>query len=408
MSKYNLTKESYEKLLDDCYKKSSRQSDEDWSEIAAKHNLPWNSDSLRKASTSILGGSFVKQFYEEKYSNSSTTLDEDEYFKKLRAEKDEIRKERIKLQTLNVERNRIDRHLYRQELFYEQVGAICEALPLPDFKPILNLDSSENELSWLCCLSDLHYGASFKSCNNEYSPIIFKQRLETLYLELCKFILKEKITVINIACLGDAIQGILRISDLKLNDTSIVKSTVEVSRYISQFLNKLSEFVYVKYYHVPASNHTQIRPIGTKANELSDEDLEFVITNYIKDLCKENDRIEVILSNNECKYLEIKIHDFNIVAMHGHQIKNLDSSLRDLSMQTHKFVDYLILGHFHGGKLLSSYEKEFNDCEVIVCPSFVGSDPYSDSIMKGAKASVEIYGFDSIHGFTDKKKIILN
>ena len=38
----------------------------------------------------------------------------------------------------------------------------------------------------------------------------------------------------------------------------------------------------------------------------------------------------------------------------------------------------------------------------------LGSCPYSDSLLKGSKAAVKIYGFDYLHGYTDMKKIILN
>lgn len=406
LSKYNLTKDTYEKLLEDCYLKSSHQSDDDWSEIALKHNLPWNSDSLRKASTSILGGSFVKQYYEEKYLNSSPTMDDD-YEKRIQKKIDELRKERIKVQTLNIERDRIDRQLYRQELFYEQIGGACNSLPLPEFLPLYNEEDS-NEISWLMAISDLHFGARFTSMNNSYSPEECKERLELLVGNLFNFVNERKIRKLRIACLGDVLQGILRISDLKLNDSSVVRATVEISRLLAQFLTSVSEFVQIDYYHVPTANHSQLRPLGTKANQISDEDLEYVIGNYIKDLCKGNPRINVILPEDNSQYISIDIPGFAVYAAHGHQIKNAETSLKDLSMLKNEPIDYLILGHYHAGREIPVSENVTSDCEVLVCPSFVGSDPYSDTIMKGSKASVVVYGFDRLYGYTDKKKFILN
>ena len=93
--------------------------------------------------------------------------------------------------------------------------------------------------------------------------------------------------------------------------------------------------------------------------------------------------------------------------MHGHQIRNVETSLKDISMLRHKICDYLILGHLHGGKDLPASEGTSYDTEVLVCPSIVGSDPYSDSIMKGSKASVKIFGFDK-NGHTETYKFILN
>ena len=177
---------------------------------------------------------------------------------------------------------------------------------------------------------------------------------------------------------------------------------------IAQFLNALSEFVQIEYYHVPCANHTQTRPLGTKASEIADEDLEYVISHYIEDLCRNNNRIKIHIAKEGKQYIQIDIPGFEVLAMHGHQIKSLDSTLKDLSMMRRIFVDYLIVGHLHVGKNVPNFEACTYDAETIVCPSFVGSDPYSDSIMKGNKAAVGIYGFDELYGWTENYKIILN
>ena len=331
----------------------------------------------------------------------------DNYKKELEKKLEDIRKERIKLQTANIERGRIDRSESRQELYYEYVGSTCEALPIPDFKPLLS-PYEEASVEYLLTLADIHYGAKFVSHNNEYSPEIAKERLELLTGYMIEFAKEHKLRRLHIASLGDVIQGILRISDLKINDSAVVKATVEISRLLAQFLTTLSEYVEVEYYHVPTANHSQIRPLGSKANEVADEDLEYLIGNYISDLCRNNNRINVHLAEEGKQYIEIPIHGNEIVAMHGHQLKNIETSLRDLSMMRRSFIDYLILGHFHSGKEIPSSEGCCNDTEILVSPSFVGSDPYSDSLMKGNKASVKIYGFSSLWGHTETHKFILN
>ena len=407
LAEYGLTPERYEELLKDCADKLNKISDLDWSEISTKYNINWNGDSLRKAQQPpLLGGAFVKQYYDEKKAKEAS-FDDNEYLNKLKKEKEEIRKERIKLQTANIERNRVDRGESRQEFYYEYVGNVVETLPVPEFKPLFT-NKEEDVVNYLVCLSDLHYGASFKCENNEYSPAIFADRLEYLSEEIYNFVAKKQLSKIHIACLGDVLQGLLRASDLKINDSSVVKATVEVSRLIAQFLNSLSEFVEIDYYHVPSANHTQTRPLGSKASEIADEDLEYVISHYIEDLCKYNKRVNVKLAEEGKQYVEIDIEGFEVLAMHGHQIKNMDTALKDLSILRRSFCDYLILGHFHNGKEIPSSEGCCHDTEILICPSFVGSDPYSDSIMKGSKAAVKIYGFDEIYGHTETYKIILN
>ncbi|MCM1233002.1 MAG: hypothetical protein NC489_22995 [Ruminococcus flavefaciens] len=403
LQKYGLTAETYEAACKDIDMKQDGSIDLDWSEIKEKYGIQLNPDTIRKANGSIFGGAFRTAYLKNQiYTNPEEFSKEKELDKKLA----DIRKERIKLQTANIERRRVDRSESRQEMYYEYVGNTCSSLPLPDFKPLYN--SIENNIEYLVTLADIHYGAKFKSENNEYSPEIAKERFEFLSGYIIDFINKHKISKLHIVSLGDMIQGILRMSDLKINDSTVVKATVEISRLIALFLMELSTYVNIEYYHTPSANHSQIRPLGTKASEIADEDLEYLIGNYIKDLCANNERISVHLADEGRQYIEIPIMGNEIIAMHGHQLKNIENSIRDLSMLRRSFIDYLILGHFHSGKEIPSFEGCCNDTEILVSPSFVGSDSYSDSIMKGSKASVKIYGFSDIYGHIETYKFILN
>ena len=40
--------------------------------------------------------------------------------------------------------------------------------------------------------------------------------------------------------LGDTLQGLIRMSDLKANDMEVVKCVVEISRLLAAFLNEIS------------------------------------------------------------------------------------------------------------------------------------------------------------------------
>lgn len=340
---------------------------------------------------------------QKKFTDSTSRLEE------IERKTEELRKERMKLQTTNVERNRLDRNESRQQLYYEQVGSICSALPLPDFHPLTEPTADKFHEEYLVTIADVHYGAKFKSENNEYSPDIAKERFEYLTNRLITFIVEKKIAKLHIVSLGDLLQGILRINDLRINDTTVVKATVEISRLLAMFLNELSAYATIDYYHVPSANHTQTRNLGSKANELMDEDLEYLIGNYIKDLCSANKRIHVHLAEEGKQYIELPILGYyNIIAMHGHQIKNIETAIKDLSMLRRSFVEYLILGHYHSGREITSSEGCCSDSEILISPSFVGSDPYSDSLMKGGKAAVKIYGFNEVYGHNETYKIILN
>ena len=369
-------------------------------------------DDVATVLNELLGANYRPNTYRNKFQSydkfRQVDLDKSEssLLEEIKEQRRELEKEKIKLQTANIERRRMDRCEAKQEMYYQYVGTAIQSLPMPNFYPLYS--DFENNIEYLVTLADVHYGATFKSENNEYSPDIAKDRFEYLSARIALFVQSHKLSKIHIVSLGDLVQGILRMSDLKINDSSVVKAVVEISRLIALFLNEISAYTTVEYYHSPTANHSQIRPLGTKASEIADEDLEYVIGNYIKDLCANNNRITIHLAEEGKQYIDIPIFDYNIIAMHGHQIKNIETSVKDMSMLKRRFIDYLILGHFHNGKEIPSSESCCYDTEVLVSPSFIGSDPYSDSIMKGAKASVKIYGFDDLYGHTETHKIILN
>lgn len=402
LSKYGLTPETYELVCKEIDDKLDGNTDLDWSEIKDKYNVQCASDTIRKSSSTIFGGHFRTEYFLQKQSSAPVKSSNTELDDKI----SELRKERIKLQTANIERTRLDRSESRQEMYYEYVRDAIVALPLPDFKPIS--EYTIHNVNYVLGLADVHYGATFTSVNNQYSTEIARNRFEYLTGRIIEFIQEKNVNTLSIVSLGDLIQGVIRINDLKINDSSIVKATVDVCRLIALMLNKLSEYVNIVYYHTPSANHSQIRVLNAKPNELADEDLEYLMGNYIHDLCANNERITVRLAKDGDSFIRLSVPGNEIIAMHGHQLKNIESAIRDLSILHKRYYDCVMVGHLHNGKEIPSHEGIIGDAEVLVSPSFVGSDPYSDSIFKGAKAAVKIYGFSKLYGHTETYKIILN
>lgn len=362
----------------------------------------------------LTGNTYDESVYRKKYqafnsimnANQEKFVDTQSQLDDIETQKEILRKERIKLQTVNIERNRIDRQEARRELWYEQIGQYIKTLEAPKLEDI---KIRKTNVKYIQSLADIHYGANFKSANNEYSREIVKERFEILKSKTIEFIKDKGLDTLYVIDLGDEIQGILRSNDLNVNDTTVVKCVVEVSRLISEYLNDLSAYCNIKFYDIVYANHTQTRYLGTKANEMMYEDLGYVIGNYIKDILSNNKRIEVVLPNEGDLYLDIDdIFGYNIVALHGHQIKNIDNILKDLTMQRRKLYDYALLGHYHSNATINCGESYCNDCEVLIAPSICGSDPYSDSIFKGSKSASVIWGFDEVFGHTETYKIVLN
>lgn len=345
---------------------------------------------------------YARDFYEDVFKKRI----QDEEFdstKELEEIKREIQKERIKLNTTRNEYNRDIRQQSRFELFYEDIKNNINVLDVPEFELISN---RLPEVEYLLTIADIHCGANFISENNKYSLSECAHRFEKLLNYTIEFVKQKELSHINILELGDSIQGILRLNDLKVNESSVVEATVYVAKLIANFLNELSKYCYIDYYHCPTSNHSQIRPLNSKASELATEDVEYIIANYIKDVLVNNPNIVVHTAFGQ-EYIDFEIRHFQIIAMHGHQIKNIENSLKDLSQLRRIFYDMVFLAHYHGSKESVVGESFNSDVEVNVCPSFIGSDPYSDKILKGSKPACKIYGI-SDGGHTETYKVILN
>lgn len=391
----------FEEVLQDCIDKVERTNTLDWQDIVNKHGLNINPDVIRKAVASPLGAYPVYNFMKSKIESG---IDGSEILKEIEEKKLELEKERKKLQATKIEYNRNLRTASRFELFYENVREAIRALEVPDFKDIPLVD---NEKEYVLNFSDIHYASTFVSVNNEYSREICHERFNLMAEKTIKFVTENKVAKLLVINNADSIQGMLRISDVKLNDIPVVESVVEVSQLLAKFLNKLSKYVNIEYIHVPMANHSQTRPLGTKASELPAEDMEKIIVNYVADLCINNKRIYV-----HRKYkgdnVQFKIFDFECIALHGHQIKNIKSSLRDLSQLHRKWYSFVFLGHYHNSINYTSGEKETYNAEILVAPSIVGSCQYSDKLMVGGKSMAKIYGFDRVEGLVETRNLILN
>lgn len=315
----------------------------------------------------------------------------------------ELESERIKLQTEKSEYRNMLRKDSRQELFYENVAKVINKLPVPIME--YNLESCSNKKAYVLTLADIHCGAEFEIEKNHYSFEECTRRFHKLEAEMVDYIHANKISDLKVLNLGDNVQGILRMSDLKLNQTSVVEATVIVAKLIAEFLNNLSVYCNIEYYSTPTSNHSQTRNLGSDRNGLKDEDVEFIIANYIKDVLADNKRIRCY-NNFGSDFIEFTILNQNAIALHGHTVK-IDSALKDITFHNRRFYDYLFVAHLHAGKESIDGATANRDVETLLAPSFIGTCPYADGLMKASQPSCKVFVFDEVNGHTDTHKIIL-
>lgn len=396
LEQYGLTEETYEACCRDIDAKLSGENDLDWSEIRDKYSLPFNPDTIRKASTSIFGGYFRSKRYSSIPNMANTDID---------IKISELRKERMKLQTANLERNRIDRAEARHELFYEQIGQYINSKTYEKLEPYYT--PYNKDMKYLLGIADIHANANWSTQTNEYNMNIVRERFGTLLVEVTDFIHKKELDELGIALLGDLIDGCLRMSNLQTMDSSVSKSIADISDIIIDFIEQLIEntHIHVHLYDVVYGNHSMPRFLQ---NYDVKEDLGYVIHRYICTGLKHNKNVTIYSPTDGDMYLDFKIWDFNFIGFHGHTEKNQSEAIKDLTMQRRKLYDYAICGHLHTSKGTTNTIGGSHDVETIQFPSFVGDDPYANSLHKISKSACMICGFDRTYGYVESHKIILN
>lgn len=319
--------------------------------------------------------------------------------------KEELKSERIKLQTLNLERNRLDREDARQELFYEQIGQYIESKPVKKLQPIYQ--PIKKNMKYLLGIADIHANAKWKTNTNEYSMDIVEDRLKILLSETIQFIKEKQLDELNIVLLGDLIDGCLRMSNLQAMDSSVAKSIADISDMLIGFLEVLVELthVHINLFDVVYSNHSMPRFLQ---NYDIREDLGYTINRYIRTGLRNNENIDIYspLDGDIC--LDFNIWDFNIIGFHGHTEKNQNEAIKNFTVERRKLYDYAVNGHLHSNQKTSIALDGLHDIENIQFPSFCGDDPYANSIHKISKGSCMICGFDKDFGYIESYKIILN
>ena len=223
------------------------------------------------------------------YDNSEPCSDE-EYLNELQELKQELKSERIKIQTLNLERNKVDRIGARQELFYEQIGQYIQSREVPKLEP--KYLPRNKRMKYLLGIADIHANAYWKTATNEYSMKIVKDRLSLLLTETISFIREKQLDELNIILLGDLIDGCLRMSNLQAMDSTVSKSVADISDMLIGFLEVLVEktHIHINLFDVIYGNHSMPRFLQ---NYDVREDLGYTIHRYIKTGIRNNKNIDM-------------------------------------------------------------------------------------------------------------------
>lgn len=376
---------------------------QDWAEIVLGPDYKdcFSSEYLRRASK--IFGIFLK--------NAESQVDDKDNTEELKQLLEQIKAERIKVSTANLEYNAIKRAEARNDMFKEElIRAIGRLEPIKfsrKFEPKIG-----NEQTGVLCIGDEHYGTTidmeslFGEKVNVYNPQVFKTRMERLMnsIEDDTYSIGSfgKLIIFD---LGDSIQGIIHMSDLMKLKAGIVDCSIEYAEYISQWLVELSERLQIPIEYIAVGgNHSQIRSFNAKKGDLPEDNVAKIITQIIQLRLANNPNI-IIAPYAECGFKTVQ--GVNILAYHGDDTKDVNREISFFEDYHQIDIDILLLGHFHHLEQQSVGIGLNTEKEVIKCPSIVGIDDYSKRCRKLSRAGALLMLFEDGQK-TWTKKYILN
>ena len=253
--------------------------------------------------------------------------------------------------------------------------------------------------SWyLYALGDFHY-------NGDVSTLSV---LSSVRNEMIRHIKENKLKEIIVVELGDVIEGAtLRTSQLMAIKSGMVQQTIEVAHAYKQMLEEVISATNVELtmYSVTSSNHTQLRNLGTKRNELPDEDMMLVFN----DILKQTKGIFKFVEGDE---IVSKINGYNFYFSHGHTVKNKEGHIQKIGARLGEVIDFGLFGHYHHLRSTDLHKRSNNerlyDSRVFYNPSLAKQETqYEKDLNVSSCAGFGIYEFNNKHGNIGVKKVII-
>lgn len=384
LAKYGLTLETYEQVLQEISNKMSGISDMDWKEIVDKYNIKCHYDSVRKASQTIFGNYFVREYLKSKdIKEEASALDEArEVLGEQYIVKQQIRNDRLKLNKLK--RDLVPCISVAEELKqYMKDNNFKIEIPEYMYSPVVK----KSDYTMICHISDWHIGYMINNCNGNYFNCkIANERIDKYISECKKYIELYGIHQVLVISTGDMIENSYMRETQEhscefLQSMQIYKAT----KLIYRLLVALAQDCNVVYGGI-AGNHDRMS--GDKKKNYEGDNANVLITEHIKDLIDVSgcNRISVLDTNYNDSEINITICGLSCKFIHGDRYKNDKSSLAKIISSDNQFYDLIFSGHLHN----FSVQAENHGRYIISTGCLSGWNDYSKDMLCSSKASQTI------------------
>ena len=283
------------------------------------------------------------------------------------------------------------REFSRTELICEHIAEAIKELPKIEIKNDIDMDVNFNTRRDLVVgIGDFHYGADYNVKGlygeelNKYDTHVFEKRMAMLMNYIVQICTKENPEQVTIMIVGDMLDGMLRASQLQRLEYGVIESTMKLAELLTVWISDLANIINlpIRVYAV-RGNHGEIRPLGTKAGQFPEENMERIIMHYL--FARFQGIKSVKIAQNDAPMMQmVDVCGYQFLLLHG-QNTNIEAMAKDYINLYNKHIDVFMVGHLHKSQTFISGILPEGNIYVERIPSLCGVDPYAQS--KGYSAS---------------------
>ena len=371
---------------------------QEWGEAVLGENI-YSEENTRRCAK------FFIQFVQNLENDEIEQIDDEDKVAEIERAKQELKAERIKIQTANLEYNANARAEARGDLFLERIVEAINRLEPVKVKHI-ELSPVENNIG-LLCLSDFHAGSTYEvkglygEVVNHYDFGIMKDRLWRLIgmIEADDIVI-DKLIVAN---LGDFFENILRMSSLTKLREPVIDTVIKFSEFMAYWLIELQDRLSVPIEVVTVGGNHDISRILGQQPQFEEENLGKIVVEFLK------------LRLAQC--VDIQVDDYTDVAVktigpvsvmfaHGED-KDLSTTIDYFSNLYNVEADEIFAGHLHRPESRAIGITELGDRMIYRVGSICGCDTYSKRLRKSARPSAYFALYEKDQGHTWSKNYYL-
>ena len=342
---------------------------------------------------------FFSQFIQNLENDTIEQIDDQDKLAKIKKAIEELKVERIKIQTANLEYNANARAEARGDLFQERIVEAISRLEPIEVKHI-EVTPSNGQVG-LLCLSDFHAGSTYE-VKGLYGEIVNKYDFEIMKNRLWRLIgmiesddiVFDKLIVAN---LGDFFENVLRLSSLTKLREPVVDTVIKFSEFMAQWLVELHDRLSIPIEVVTVGGNHDVNRILGQQPQFEEENLGKIVVEFLKlrlDQCSDiqvDDYTDVAVKT---------IGSVNVMFAHGED-KDLATTIEYFSNLYNVDADEIYAGHLHRPESKSVGISDIGNRMIYRVGSICGCDPFSKRIRQASRPSAyfAIYGEDG-HGWS--------